>query len=134
MTLKIRSICLFFLGLLLSIATSCETVKKVNSVNFKITNNTYINIELIYLSTVYDEAKTSDNTLDSKSMIEIKFGFIDVAESDGSYSLLYKFENSSDTIRRDFGYYTNGYPLESEFNIKIYNDSIGLNSTSRDFY
>ncbi|MDA3822227.1 MAG: hypothetical protein PF450_06395 [Bacteroidales bacterium] len=34
--------------------------------------------------------------------------------------------NSSDTITEEFGYYTNGFPLNEKFDITIYQDSLDI--------
>jgi len=128
-----KTVKIFATALLLFTLISCETEDKVNSVDLEIINNSDKKLDIVYLSTIHDEAKTKDYSVGPNSKISAKFDFKKVAKADGSYSLFFKYEDFNDTLRQDFGYYTNGYPLDSEFTINIYTDSVKIESVPRHF-
>lgn len=123
---------IFLLVFLILNLSSCDINESESCVNIKIINNTENKIELAFLTTIYNEGKTTDEEIEKKANQDFEFDFSGVSKTDGSYSLFLKYENSIDTLREDFGYYTNGYPLESKFLINIYTDSIIIESTSND--
>lgn len=115
----------FWIGVLLTLFTSCEKDKSKNNVDITVFNYSTKKIDMVYLTTYSNEAKTTVNSLEINDSVKFVFNFKTVKNGDGCYRLRYKYSNSKDTIIKDIGYYSNGVPLESEFSIKIYNDSIG---------
>lgn len=119
----------FLLGIIFICLNSCDKTDKGNNAAIQITNNTDKKIDLTYLSTVSNEATTEDFKISSSGVLNTKLNFSNVSKSDGAYSIYFRYENSIDTIRKDFGYYTNGYPLDSKFEISIFSDSIIIKGT-----
>ena len=57
-----------------------------------------------------------------------------MVKTDGTYSLSFKNESTGQTVSQDFGYYTNGYQVEDNMNIRILNDTIVFNSKFNSSY
>lgn len=57
-----------------------------------------------------------------------------MVNTDGTYRLSFKNESTGQTITQDFGYYTNGYQVEENMNIRILNDTIVFNSKFNSSY
>lgn len=109
--------CLFIVFSILIMFSSCAN--KVN-MNFEITNNTAQEID--YLSV------EPNNNIENKF---IKIGSqqtvsyvtdISHIKSDGHYTLIYKRNNQ--IKKKEFGYFTNGIPLEKLIQINIKNDTV----------
>ncbi len=81
---------------------------------------------------IKDLSITTFNTvyIDSIGLKETKTIFLDFKSdkkhTDGGFRIKYEI----DTVKylRSFGYYSNGIPPSHDFNIKIYNDSIKIES------
>ncbi|MDA3822226.1 MAG: hypothetical protein PF450_06390 [Bacteroidales bacterium] len=79
-----KNVLKIILTLLILSFFSCNPTDSGEIVNFKITNRSDEEIELVYLSTVFNEAKTADDNIDINNSIEIEFSFRDVTKSDGA--------------------------------------------------
>jgi len=108
------------IGILIIVLTliSCE-FKTI--ANFKITNNcsTEIDSLVIYPNENADEKYIS---LKPRETVEYKVDMTNIGRVDGDYLISYKINNQS--ISQEFGYYSNGYPLEELIIIEIEEDSI----------
>jgi len=122
------SLSLFPLIAFMLLQVACGKIQSPAVVDFEIANNTDRSIDLVYLSTVHQEAKTREANISPRGMCTIEMKFIEVGKSDGCYSLFYRYADSPDIIRHDFGYYTNGFPLDKIFHITIYTDSVSVKS------
>jgi hypothetical protein len=119
-------------GMLFFVFVSCVREEREDVVDVEITNYTdeWISVRL---STHNQEAGTREGTIAPFEVLNAKLDFSNVAKTDGSYSLQFKYADSDETIKKDFGYYTNGFPLDSMFYISIYTDSVAIRSKARDF-
>ena len=124
---------LFVLSILIVSIISCDFDMFTDIINIEVTNSSDENIEMVYLSTAFNEAKTADSRIDKSKTADIEFSFRNVTKSDGAYRIHYRFVNSPDTIRKDVGYYTNGIPLDDIFFITIYRDSLNISINQREF-
>jgi len=110
---RILSISLFSLLLY----TSCED--KVIA-KFEIRNNTPYYIDSLLIEPNVD-LTAKYISLDPDKSITYRADMTGTAKTDGSYRLSYKLSDS--TFRRNFGYFTNGYPLGTTAKIDIQADS-----------
>jgi hypothetical protein len=120
-----RKIQISIFSFLLISTLSC-TKDKSDSLRIQIINSSNSTLDLVYVSTVYNDSKTIDYKIDSQNEINIDYTLN--ANGDGAYRVFYKFLNTKDTLRKDFGYYSNGAILDKGFVIKIYNDSIRIDT------
>lgn len=97
-------------------------------------NNTKVPIDFLTLSTQQDQGKTVPCTLQVGDSTELELSFKDVDRTDGGYKMKYKFSQSSDTLSNEFGYYTNGYPVEKMIILGVYADSISARFILLDSY
>jgi len=118
--------------LLLITLIACNKQTKSDQVALEISNHTNQTIERVYLTAINGQAKTKDSKMAPSEVIVTNIDFSNVAKSDGSYSLFFKYEDASDTVRKDFGYYTNGLALDNKFIIAIYNDTVIIKSEPRE--
>ena len=89
--------------------------------NFEITNSTAIKI---------DSLKIEPNLISKGKIISVKpnektkykVDMTEIAKVDGSYTLSY-WQDGKNFIK-NFGYYTNGYPMENKTTIKIEIDTV----------
>ena len=121
--ISIKKIC-FLINIV--ICTSCNEQDLRQQISFRVTNNTQNNIDFLILSTDKDQGKSLTYKIPKGSSIDSKVDFKGVDRTDGAYKMKYKFSQSKDTLFEQFGYYTNGYPLEKELIINIYADSISM--------
>ena len=123
---------LIALGIAFLALISCGKNKDTFTVDVEIENLTSKHIGMIYLSTASDEARTEEKAIEPNGVLLTRMDFSSVTKSDGAYSLHYQFADSTETERFDFGYYTNGIPLESKFTITVHTDSVSIKSNPRD--
>lgn len=113
-----RNIC--FLILITSLFISCDY-----GVNIQIENNCTESITDLSITNGFNTA-----FLDSVKFNETKNVFLDFKSnrkhSDGNYKIKYK--KGDEQYSRLFGYYSNGAPVEDNYIIKIYNDTIQIES------
>lgn len=106
--------------LIISCMLSCSN----NEGKFLITNESDFDIDS--LSILPDSNKLNIKIKQGESLKH----YINMSEAktDGNYFISFKNIETSKTISRGFGYYTNGYQTEDIINIKILNDTILINS------
>lgn len=116
---------IYILALFL-LAFSCDLDKG----QFTISNESDFDIEALSIS------PDADNR-----MISLKKGEtaehdinMEAVKNDGGYLISFKNESTGQTITRAFGYYTNGYQVEDNMNIRILNDTIVFNSKFNSSY
>ena len=100
------------------ILTSCEN--KVIA-DFEIINNTASNIDSLKIEPNIDEEKKYIS-LKKGEKAEYKSDMTTIPKTDGAYQISFLIDGNTKT--EIFGYYTNGYPLESVTKIKIQKDTI----------
>ena len=96
------------------------------SMDFRIMNHSTCQIDTLRIGS-HDNA-----TLNTHSMIAVNDTLLStldmsVLTSDGTYRLYIRFQNDS-VIQKDFGYYTNGNPLEESIDIRILSDTLIFNA------
>ena len=102
----------------LQILTSCN--KEVMA-NFEITNSTAIKIDSLKIEPNLI-SKGEFISIKPNEKIKYKVDMSGIAKVDGSYTLSY-WQDGKNFIK-NFGYYTNGYPLEKKTKIKIEKDTV----------
>jgi hypothetical protein len=114
---------LLALGLILLLASSCE---HETIAYFEITNHSSEKIESLSINASgYDNNKAISIEVDEKK--EYVMDMSDITASDGEYQLDFKFA-SGEMESRNFGYYSNGIPLESITRIVIEKDTVSYDS------
>lgn len=94
-------------------------------VEFEIINNTEFTIDSLK---IFPNSDKSLNYMSLKPYQKRSYviDMFNVPARDGSYLLSYKSNNK--LIKKGFGYYSNGMPLENKIVIRIKNDSIDFKS------
>lgn len=103
---------------------SCKQLDPAHKLSFRVTNKAQENIDFLAVSTMNGQGKTAGYSIPKAATVNAGFGQVD--KTDGSYQIHYKFSNSADTLVENFGYYTNGYPLEKTLILNVYTDSISV--------
>jgi len=118
--MKIKIYRFAILILLLSSCVSKTTLK------FEISNHSN---ELIDSLRLIPSGYESDYyiSIAPKKTVEYILDMTDIAKVDGDYQIDYKF-NSKNYNTKTFGYYTNGYPIESLIRVNIKPDTIMFDS------
>jgi hypothetical protein len=88
-----------------------------NGVNICLKNSSEFPISEIEIMTSDTLAKIEIQKLNKSEVISEFLNMNNVKKIDGDYFIEYKLKDS--VYKRKFGYYTNGYPLESEISITI---------------
>jgi hypothetical protein len=89
--------------------------------DFEITNSTGIKIDSLKIEPmVISEGKFI--SLKPNEKVEYKADMTGIAKVDGSYRLSY--QQNGETIVKNFGYYSNGYPSDYLTRIKIEKDTL----------
>ncbi len=97
------------------------------SVDFTVSNQSGNDIDSVIVSNGVDKIKISDLKKDNDA--EDVLLFSDDIKTDGNY-FIEVFNNNSKKFH--FGYYSNGYPLESEIKITILKDTINVDVIKAD--
>ena len=93
--------------------------------NFEITNETDFSIDSLKIEPmVITDGKYI--SLNNNETIAYEVDMTGIVKTDGSYKLSYYLNGK--TIIKDFGYYTNGYPIENLIEVTVLNDTILFNS------
>ena len=109
---------LFGLIILFITLTSCNN--RIIA-NFEITNKTGLKIDSLYIEPmVVSKGKYISIKPDEKA--EYKADMTGIPKNDGSYKLSY--QQNGETIIKNFGYYSNGYPSEKINRIEIQKDTL----------
>lgn len=105
---------------------SCDSHKG----KFLITNESDFDVDSLSILPDNDQAlikiKQGESLKHSINMNKIK--------TDGCYFISFKNVETSKTVSRRFGYFTNGYQTDDIINIKIMNDTILVNSEFKHLY
>lgn len=101
-----------------SVLVGCLSSKK--ETNFEIINSSSYYIVDIIVSNGYNTS--SIDTLIPNMSKQFTLDFVDVPRNDGGYKISYKLNGKE--IFKNFGYYSNGVPTDSMFEIKIMQDTI----------
>ncbi|PWJ55269.1 hypothetical protein CLV98_11438 [Dyadobacter jejuensis] len=109
---------------LLAMLGGCQILDAPREVVIEINNHSPQDIDFLRLSNHQKEGITQAYSLLTGATILVPFGFESMPNTDGSYMLQYRLASSIDTLTHQFGYYTNGYPVEKKIILKIYADSI----------
>lgn len=113
---------------------SCKQLAPDPKLALQVTNKGPENIDFLTVSTTNGQGRTASSSIPKEATVSVELGFSQVNKTDGSYQLRYQFSNSADTLVKDFGYYTNGYPLEKTLIINVYTDSISVDIIPRGSY
>ncbi len=108
------------LFIIYTIITSCIDEKK--HVNFHISNSNYNHIADVKVSNGVNDILI--DTIMPNMTKSITLNFRGVPKVDGGYSLSYTL--NSEKLVKNFGYYSNGVPSTSEFEIYILQDTIQI--------
>ena len=117
------SIALFCVTILLSCKN--ETIAK-----FEIVNTTNENIDSFYI--LPDNLKDNFISVAPNAKITYNINMTDLPKVDGSYQLSFKLKTKAVFI--PFGYYSNGYPMESITRIIIHPDTVLIKPEYNDSY
>ena len=115
------------LALILSAFCAC---KNKTFAKFEITNATDETIDSIKI--LPDNVQNHYIQLAPNTKAEYIIDMTSSAKTDGNYGLFFKFKNKK--LIKHFGYYTNGYPLESLTKLIIYKDSIDIKQEFNKIY
>ena len=108
----------YIIAISIIILTSCN--KQVTTA-FEITNNSGIKIDSLKIEPmVVSTGKFI--SLKPNEKADYKVDMTGIAKVDGSYRLSYK--QNGETIIRNFGYYSNGYPSDNLTRIEIEKDTL----------
>jgi hypothetical protein len=91
------------------------------NIKMKVKNDLQYNVESMVLKTSGGSELIYGN-LPPNELVELRLDLADIPKTDGHYIIEYDIKDSS--IVRHFGYYTNGYPINSGFDIGIQVDTI----------
>jgi hypothetical protein len=94
-----------------------------NRAKFEITNNSDYTIDSL---TIRPDINSDQEFIKiEKGQTKIYWTDMNnIPQIDGDYLISYKFQENEIINKKRFGYYTNGYPIESVTKIKIMNDSL----------
>ena len=107
--------------------TSCEELSEPSSVKISLINNSNKPAQLTFSNGKDVVVIDADgNKTVSKALI-----FSESLNQDGSYDL--RFLSATKDTSYSLGYYTNGSPLDKEFQITWTNDSLKMKSIPRDY-
>ncbi len=108
------------IGMILILLTLTSCNNRVIA-DFEITNSTGIKIDSLKIEPmVVSEGKFI--SLKPNEKVEYKADMTGIAKVDGSYRLSY--QQNGETIIKDFGYYSNGYPSDYLTRIEIEKDTL----------
>lgn len=112
------------ISFLISILTLVSCDNRIIA-NFEISNETKFKIDSLKI-----EPTVSLNerfiAINPDATVKYEVDMTEILKTDGSYRLTY-IQNGK-TLIKNFGYYTNGYPIEDLIKIKVLNDTILFNS------
>jgi hypothetical protein len=94
-------------------------------------NSSGYTISVVQIRTSDSIAKFGIKKLINNEKVSKFLNMEEVKKIDGNYIIEYKINDS--TYEKEFGYYTNGYPLESEINITINPSTILINQKSKSY-
>lgn len=98
---------------------SCQSLKQ--EVEVTIINKTETHIDSIVVTNWIEDAKA--NNISKNDSIGFNLGFENnKVMGDGSYAVSYYFNGKK--YFKDFGYYSNGIPTNSNYTIEIHNDTL----------
>lgn len=116
------------------VSGSCKQLDPDPKLSLQVTNKAHENISFLTVSIMNGQGRTAGFSIPKEATVNVDLGFGKVDKTDGSYQLRYKFSNSADTLVKDFGYYTNGYPLEKTLILNVYTDSVSVDIIPRGSY
>lgn len=119
----IFSIALFCLTILLSCKN--ETIAK-----FEVANTTKESIDSFYI--LPDNFKDNFIQVEPNTKVFYNINMTDLPKVDGSYRL--SFKSKTKTVFIPFGYYSNGYPMESITRIVIHSDTVLIKPEYKDSF
>ncbi len=112
---------LILIILLVAVWYSCE---KETYAKFEITNSTETILDSISIHTTSSNLITSYLKLAPGESEDYLSDMTDLPMADGAYILTYRMTDSGIKKQKEFGYFTNGYPLEDLTEITIEQDSV----------
>lgn len=120
------------LALSLLVLESCEQKDTERQITFRAVNKAQQTIDYLTFSNDMGQRRTTSFVISNGDSIRTNFKL--ESKGEGGYQIRYKFSNSRDTLSGRFGYYTNGSPLEKEFILKIYADTVLIDRVPLDSY
>jgi|JI9StandDraft_1071089.scaffolds.fasta_scaffold840658_1 hypothetical protein len=99
-------------------ALSCSDRANIKMI---VKNELQYNIEHMILKTTGGSELFYKDLLPNE-LIELRIDMTDIPKTDGHYIIEYYIKDSS--VVRHFGYYTNGYPINNRYDIRIQVDTI----------
>ncbi len=109
---------------------SCKQIEQSHQLTFQVTNKTQETIGYLSLSTTKGQGKIVRYVVSKDATVNVNFDFNQIDKTDGGYQVMYQLASSTDTSPENFGYYTNGYPLEKALVLTVYTDSISVDRIS----
>jgi hypothetical protein len=116
------------LFLLFALLLSCSST---NGVKMNLHNSSGFTISEIQIGTSDSLAKIKIQKLNNNEKVSEFLNMEKVKRIDGNYIIEYKINDS--TYKKEFGYYTNGYPPELEINITIKPNTILVNQNHKKY-
>jgi len=117
-----------------SVALSCLTIllscKNETIAKFEVVNTTKESIDSFYI--LPDNSKDNFIQVEPNAKISYNINMTDVPKVDGSYQL--SFKSKTKAVFIPFGYYSNGYPMESITRIVIRPDTVLIKPEYKDNY
>lgn len=120
------------LAISLLVLESCEQKDSERQITFRAVNKAQETIDYLTFSDDVGQRRTKSFIIPNGDSIRTSFNL--ESKGEGGYRMRYKFSNSKDTLTGRFGYYTNGSPLEKEFILRIYADTVLISRVPRDSY
>lgn len=109
----------FKIAIFLSII-SCQYDKN-DKVDFVIINKSSFDIDSLIITNWYSESFVQNIRTADSLILSLDFKDID-SKGDGSYSVSYYVDEKKNI--KSFGYYSNGIPTHSNYNLEVYNDTL----------
>jgi hypothetical protein len=119
--------CLFVIIL----AVGCEKISPAYTLAVDVENRSNVAVDYLAFSNHTGQGRLETFALKPQQKVNLAFDFADVSKTDGSYQFSYKLAGSADTLTQTFGYYTNGYPVDQQISLTVYDDSLAVKTVLR---
>jgi len=126
MNLTTLVVCLLTLG-------ACQFTHPEHEIHFRVTNQTASALDLLRFSTADGQGQTAAYRLPAGASLTVPFRFADIDKTDGSYHMTYVHGATADTITREFGYYTNGHPLDKELVLDVFASTVRIGRVAHSY-
>lgn len=115
----------------ISMAMGCEKISPAPTLAVDVENQSNVSIDYLAFSNHAGQGRLETVALGPQQKVSLAYDFIDVPKTDGSYQFRYKFAGSADTLTKNFGYYTNGFPIDQQLTLTVHNDSLAIKTVLR---